>query len=101
MSQRSNRAQRQYTWREMIERTCQVSHLTETVTEKLSQTRRTLVHMATTTIEWTWRRLPDGTLLPGYTFNPWWGCCKVSQECTHCYAEGIAGTQDTECGDPP
>ncbi len=46
--------------------------------------------MAITTIEWTWRRLPDGTHIQGYTFNPWWGCHKVSQECKHCYAEGIA-----------
>ncbi|MGH2496114.1 MAG: DUF5131 family protein [Ktedonobacteraceae bacterium] len=46
--------------------------------------------MATTSIEWTSRRLLDGRLLPGYTFNPWWGCHKVSQECKHCYAEAIA-----------
>ncbi len=25
-----------------------------------------------------------------HTFNPWWGCLKVSEECKHCYAEGIA-----------
>lgn len=43
-----------------------------------------------TTIEWTGRRLADGTLLPGYTFNPWWGCMKVSEECPNCYAAGIA-----------
>lgn len=24
------------------------------------------------------------------TFNPWWGCAKVSQACTHCYAERFA-----------
>lgn len=46
--------------------------------------------MAHTRIEWTWRRLPDGTLIQGYTFNPWWGCLKVSEECRFCYAEGIA-----------
>ncbi len=28
------------------------------------------------TIEWT-----------GHTFNPWWGCTKVSPACDHCYAE--------------
>lgn len=22
-----------------------------------------------------------------YSFNPWWGCAKVSPACTHCYAE--------------
>lgn len=25
-----------------------------------------------------------------HTFNPWWGCLKVSEECTHCYAETFA-----------
>lgn len=43
-----------------------------------------------TTIEWTWRKLPDGTWIKGYTWNPWWGCLKISEECQHCYAEGIA-----------
>ena len=42
----------------------------------------------TTKIEWTATRLADGTLLPGYTFNPWTGCTKVSPGCDHCYAEG-------------
>lgn len=31
------------------------------------------------TIEWT-----------DHTFNPWWGCTKVSPGCTHCYAESWA-----------
>lgn len=42
--------------------------------------------MAQTTIEWTATRLPDGTVLPGYSFNPWWGCNEVSPACDHCYA---------------
>ena len=25
-----------------------------------------------------------------HTFNPWWGCTKVSPACTHCYAEAWA-----------
>jgi protein gp37 len=25
-----------------------------------------------------------------HTFNPWWGCQKVSEECRHCYAEAFA-----------
>lgn len=25
-----------------------------------------------------------------HTFNPWWGCVKVSPACTHCYAEAWA-----------
>ena len=45
--------------------------------------------MAQTAIEWTHRRLPDGTLLPGYTFNVVHGCTKVSPGCKHCYAEAI------------
>lgn len=43
--------------------------------------------MSTTSIEWTATRLPDGTALPGYTFNPWIGCTKVSEGCKNCYAE--------------
>ena len=31
------------------------------------------------TIEWT-----------DHTYNPWWGCTKVSPACDHCYAEGWA-----------
>jgi protein gp37 len=34
---------------------------------------------ATTAIEWT-----------EHTFNPWWGCTKVSAGCTNCYAEALA-----------
>lgn len=25
-----------------------------------------------------------------HTFNPWWGCAKISAGCNHCYAEGLA-----------
>ena len=25
-----------------------------------------------------------------HTFNPWWGCAKVSPACKHCYAEALA-----------
>lgn len=32
-----------------------------------------------TGIEWT-----------DHTFNPWWGCEKVSPGCAHCYAEGVS-----------
>lgn len=50
--------------------------------------------MAFTEIQWTWRRISraDGTfqIIRGYTYNPWWGCFKVSEECKHCYAEEIA-----------
>lgn len=35
--------------------------------------------MSQTSIEWT-----------DYTFNPWWGCTKVSAGCKNCYAEKIA-----------
>ena len=43
-----------------------------------------------TKIEWTHRRREDGTYTPGYTFNPWWGCQRVSPGCEHCYAEAFA-----------
>ncbi len=40
-----------------------------------------------TRIEWTARVTLDGRILPGYTFNPWWGCIKCAAGCAHCYAE--------------
>lgn len=43
--------------------------------------------MAETSIEWTATPRPDGTVAPGYTFNPWIGCTKVAPGCTNCYAE--------------
>jgi protein gp37 len=43
-----------------------------------------------TTIGWVNRQLPDESIIDGHTFNPWWGCLKVSEECQHCYAEDIA-----------
>jgi protein gp37 len=43
-----------------------------------------------TTIGWVNRRLLDGCVIAGHTFNPWWGCLKVSEECQHCYALDIA-----------
>jgi len=36
-------------------------------------------NMKNTYIEWT-----------KHTFNPWWGCEKVSDACKHCYAEAMA-----------
>jgi len=43
-----------------------------------------------TRIGWVNRQLPDGRVISGHTFNTWWGCLKVSEECFRCYAEGIA-----------
>src|ERR1700730_9336207 len=43
-----------------------------------------------TTIGWVNRLLPSGSMISGHTFNPWWGCLKVSEECQHCYALDIA-----------
>jgi protein gp37 len=43
--------------------------------------------MAETSIQWTATPRADGTFAPGYTFNGWIGCAKVSQGCSHCYAE--------------
>jgi len=45
--------------------------------------------MAQTKIEWTATPRADGTLAPGYTFNPWMGCTKVSAGCANCYAEAL------------
>ncbi len=48
--------------------------------------------MATTSIEWT--ATPDpgdpATLLPGFTFNGWWGCTRKDEGCLNCYAETFA-----------
>ena len=46
--------------------------------------------MAESVIEWVWRRLPDGLVVPGYTFNIVWGCVKVSEACRDCYALSFA-----------
>lgn len=46
--------------------------------------------MAQSVIEWLWRRLPDGLVIPGYTFNIVWGCVKVSEACRDCYALSFA-----------
>lgn len=45
---------------------------------------------ADTPIEWTVTIAPNGTRHKGMTFNPWWGCAKVSPACKHCYAERLA-----------
>lgn len=45
--------------------------------------------MAKTTIEWTATYNDDGTVIPGFTFNPWVGCQKVSNGCKFCYADTL------------
>lgn len=42
--------------------------------------------MAETKIQWTATPRADGTFAPGYTFNSWIGCAKVSPGCKNCYA---------------
>ena len=49
--------------------------------------------MGQTTIEWTATINSDGTLVPGYTFNPVIGCMKVSAGCQHCYALTLMETR--------
>ena len=49
--------------------------------------------MVRTTIEWTSSCRPDGTIVPGYTFNPWVGCTKISPGCVRCYAENLMDTR--------
>src|ERR1700760_2747316 len=46
--------------------------------------------MGATSIEWTASQLSDGSWVPGYSFNPWVGCTKISPACDHCYAESWA-----------
>jgi protein gp37 len=46
--------------------------------------------MGETSVEWTRRPRSDGSLMPGYSFNPWTGCSKLSPACDNCYAESWA-----------
>lgn len=46
--------------------------------------------MAVTKIEWTATVRPDGTISPGFTFNPVRGCTKVSAGCANCYADTMS-----------
>jgi hypothetical protein len=43
--------------------------------------------MAVTKIERTATVRPDVTVTPGYSWNPWRGCTKVSPGCRNCHAE--------------
>lgn len=43
-----------------------------------------------TDVQWVNRVLSNDQVIAGHTFNAWWGCLKVSEECVRCYAEGIA-----------
>ena len=50
-----------------------------------------------TSIEWTSTAMPDGTVIPGSTFNPWRGCQHATLPdgtahpgCDHCYAEAMS-----------
>lgn len=45
--------------------------------------------MGETAIEWVGKRNPDGTRGKGYTWNPVFGCSKVSPGCENCYAESL------------
>ncbi len=58
--------------------------------------------MAETSIEWT--ATPDPTdanvLLPGFTFNGWWGCTKKDEGCTNCYAETFSNRLNMDIWGP-
>ena len=49
-----------------------------------------------TKISWTGTPTADG-IVPGATFNPWWGCTKVSPGCAHCYADAQAARYGVAC----
>ena len=42
-----------------------------------------------TKIEWCSTRIDETRSVQGHTFNGWIGCTKVSDGCTHCYAEAL------------
>lgn len=46
--------------------------------------------MGITKIEWVATLNSDGSKTPGYSFNPWRGCTKVSEGCKYCYAEVLS-----------
>ena len=35
-----------------------------------------------------------------HTFNPWWGCVKISPGCAHCYADSFATRTGHDVGGP-
>jgi protein gp37 len=43
-----------------------------------------------TTIQWLYRRNPDGTAVQGYTWNYFSGCVHASEACLFCYARLLA-----------
>lgn len=47
-------------------------------------------NMGNTKIEWTSPLRADGTPIPGYTANLWWGCVSCSIGCHNCYAETLS-----------
>jgi len=51
-----------------------------------------------TKIEWTHWPRPDGTLMPGYTANLWWGCTEVHAGCDNCYARTFANRYKNKWG---
>jgi protein gp37 len=55
--------------------------------------------VADTKIEWTWTPRPGGKMAPGYTFNGWRGCQKVSPGCANCYAETMSGRNPGTLGE--
>lgn len=58
--------------------------------------------MGKTSISWTGTIGPDGQWHDGYSFNPWWGCTKISEGCANCYAESLASRFGYDCfGDQP
>lgn len=67
-------------------------HSTETPILKVSKI------MAETKIGWTGTIGPDGTHYPGFTFNPWRGCTKVSKGCQFCYADTLSARNPKTLG---
>ncbi len=49
--------------------------------------KEVMAKMGKTSIGWTATIKPDGSIIMGYTWNPWIGCTKCSEGCVNCYAE--------------
>lgn len=58
-----------------------------------------------TGIQWTWDYLASKNgkteISRGETFNPWWGCTKVSPACALCYADTVAAAKTNIAGAAP
>jgi protein gp37 len=69
---------------------CKTCHKKAHFKPNSTRNLRKLKKMGKTKIEWTSPLRSDGTPMPGYTANLWWGCAKIHRGCDFCYAETLS-----------